>query len=371
LLKKEKKLILNLMIKFVKQVVILPILALILLSQFSVTSFAQNTIPQNGTNADTTKALKSTIGFTECTFDKTNASGSVTKCVTQILQFALVIGVFLVVFRIALVGVYQFNPDASVDAQKESVTLVRDLVIGFILIGAPGMFLGLLNAGLINIEFLDFQKSGLTGGDPTKAKPTNTQGTGSGTSGTNGAGGGSASTGTVSVQGINPSDLKQSLKDLKANGTNTAAADKIKKIATLQAQCGSQFVSSNTATDCKILQTTEYQTVLGGITDNIRTSLGIQNIEQTKFSGAFVSQYPMDIQQTSNPIISGGCTTNYFRLTTKTPNGNKVQNAYTKDCGTTPKDSSGLVKNVGGNLNVQTTTIPAGTTFNREISFVK
>jgi hypothetical protein len=344
---------------------------LILVGQSGLMVFAADPAPTDTQN----KSIQNTanIGFTECSFKTTSASGSVTKCVTQILQFALVIGVFLVVFRIALVGVYQFNPDASVDAQKESVTLVRDLVIGFILIGAPGMFLGLLNANLINIEFLDFTKKGLTGGDPTKAKTNliNTKGTGTGTSGTNGTGGGGTSTGTVSVQGINPNDLKQAITDLKANGTNAAAADKIKKIAALQAQCSSPFVSSGTATDCKTLQTAEYQAVLGGISDNVKTSLGIQNIEQTKFSGSYTSQYPMDIQQTSNPIISGGCTTNYFRLTTKTPTGNKVQNAYTTDCGPSPKDSSGLVKNVGGNLIVQTTTIPVGTTFNREISFVK
>jgi hypothetical protein len=341
----------------------------ILVGQSGVMVF---TAPSTAKDTQNASIENASVGFTECSFKVTNASGSVTKCVTQILQFALVIGVFLVVFRIALVGVYQFNPDASVDAQKESVTLVRDLVIGFILIGAPGMFLGLLNANLINIEFLDFQKSGLTGGDASKAKTNiiNTNGTG-GTKGSNSTGGGGTSTGTVSVQGINPNDLKQALVDLKANGTNTAAADKIKKIATLQAQCSSPFVSSGIATDCKTLQTAEYQAVLGGITDNVKTSLGIQNIEQTKFSGSYTSQYPMDIQQTSNPIISGGCTTNYFRLTTKTPTGNKVQNAYTTDCGTSPKDTSGLVKNVGGNLNVQTTTIPAGTAFNREISFVK
>jgi hypothetical protein len=336
---------------------------LILVGQSGVMVFAQQSTNTSIENAS--------IGFTECKFTETSASGSVTKCVTQILQFALVIGVFLVVFRIALVGVYQFNPDASVDAQKESVTLVRDLVIGFILIGAPGMFLGLLNAGLINIEFLDFQKQGLTGGDASRAKPINTGGTGGGTSSTNGSVRGGTSTGTVSVQGINPNDLKQAITDLKANGTNAAAADKVKKISTLQAQCSSPFVSSNTATECKTLQTNEYQSVLGGITDNVKTSLGIKNIEQTKFSGTFVSQYPMDIQQTSKGIINGGCTTNYFRINTKTPNGINVQNAYTVDCGTSPRDNSGLVKNVAGSLNVQSTTIPAGTAFNREISFLK
>jgi hypothetical protein len=351
--------------KLIQKLFAIIAILLILVGQSGLMVFAQQSTNDSITNNTTN------IGFTECNFTKTSASGSVTKCVTQILQFALVIGVFLVVFRIALVGVYQFNPDASVDAQKESVTLVRDLVIGFILIGAPGMFLGLLNAGLINIEFLDFTKKGLTGGDASKAKPLNVNGTGGSTTGSNTTNGGGTSTGTVSVKGINPSDLKQALTDLKANGTNTAAADKIKTIAQLQAQCSSPFVSSGSATDCKTLQTAEYQAVIGGITDNIKTSLGIQNLEQTKFSGSFVSQYPMDVQQTSNGIKSGGCTTNYFRLTSKTPAGYNVQNAYTTDCGTSPKDGSGLVKNVGGNLNVQTTTIPAGTAFNREISFIK
>ncbi len=333
---------------------------------FSVGVTAQTQILDNGV-----------AGFTECSFQQSkeskDSSNRVTACVRQILQFVFIVAIFLVVFRIALVGVYQFNPDQSIDAQKESVNLVRDLIIGFILIGGPGIFLGLLNANLIKLDFLDFQKNALTGGDASKAKAkVNNSVNGSGSGGSTNGGGGSTSTNATSVQGVSPTQLQQAVADLKANGANQQAADVVKKVATLNAQCKSPFVSSGISGDCKKLQTTEYQSILSSVTPSTLTGLGVANVENTtNFTGTFTSQYDMTVQQTSQPIKKGNCTTNLFSIKFNTPSGVRNEFASTTDCGTTPKDSSGLVINVDGNLNVQSTTIPSGTTFNRDITFLK
>jgi hypothetical protein len=311
------------------------------------------------------------IGFSDCQF-KTAQTDGISKCFRQILQFSFVVAIFLVVFRIAITGIQQFNPDQSVDAQKETVGLIRDLVIGFILIGIPGVFLGLLNAGLLNLEFLGLK--GFSGGDASRV---DTSGINPSAGGKGGSGGGNSNSGgatggnsAVSAQGVTPQNFKDALDKLKQNGTDQQAATTVKKVADLQNQCNSNFVPASIANDCKNLQTAEYQAVLGGLTDSLRSSLGITNAEKTNFSGSFTSQYPMDIQQSNNPIKNGNCVTNMFTITFKKPTGNKIQSAYTTDCGATPADTSGLVKNVSGNLSVGTISLPAGTTFNREIVYL-
>jgi hypothetical protein len=119
-----------------------------------------NTVPTFAQNADV-------IGFTDCNLidaskDKNADKKSlVSKCTTQILTFLFVIGIFLLAFRVAYIGINKFNP-LEQGGEAKQVGLVRDTIIGLILLGAPSLILGALNTNLLKIDILDF--SNFTGG---------------------------------------------------------------------------------------------------------------------------------------------------------------------------------------------------------------
>lgn len=101
------------------------------------------------------------IGFTQCNFTTSSKSSSITPCIQQIMTFLFVIGIFSMAFRIAYIGINKFNPlDQNSDSQQ--VGLVRDTIIGLILLGAPALVLGALNQDLLKLDFLDF--NAFTGG---------------------------------------------------------------------------------------------------------------------------------------------------------------------------------------------------------------
>jgi hypothetical protein len=109
-------------------------------------------------------ADNNTIGFTKCNFTTSSQSDSISPCFEQIMTFLFIVGIFTMALRIAYIGINKFNPlDQNSEAQQ--VGLIRDTIIGLILLGAPALILGALNQDLLNIDFLNF--SGFTGG--TKA----------------------------------------------------------------------------------------------------------------------------------------------------------------------------------------------------------
>jgi hypothetical protein len=109
------------------------------------------------------------IGFTECGFKlpkegetaPTGSESAISKCVKQIMTFLFVIGIFLMAFRIAYIGINKFNP-LEQGGEAQQVGMIRDIAIGLILLGSPALVLGALNEDLLKINFLDF--SSFTGG---------------------------------------------------------------------------------------------------------------------------------------------------------------------------------------------------------------
>ena len=115
--------------------------------------------------ADPTPAPTSStgvIGFKACAFNSGggNNSNALKSCIEDVLKFLFVIGIFLMVFRIAYIGINKLNPEGG--DEKEQVNLIRDVIIGLVLLGAPALVLGAVNQNLLNLNFLDF--TGLTGG---------------------------------------------------------------------------------------------------------------------------------------------------------------------------------------------------------------
>jgi hypothetical protein len=100
------------------------------------------------------------IGFSQCNFSTSTTSKSLTPCIQQVMTFLFVIGIFLMAFRIAYIGLNRFNPLDNSEGQE--VGLVRDTMIGLILLGAPALILGSLNTGLLDLNILDFSR--FTGG---------------------------------------------------------------------------------------------------------------------------------------------------------------------------------------------------------------
>ena len=102
------------------------------------------------------------IGFKACAFNSGsgNNSNALKSCIEDVLKFLFVIGIFLMVFRIAYIGINKLNPEGG--DEKEQVNLIRDVIIGLVLLGAPALVLGAVNQNLLNLNFLDF--TGLTGG---------------------------------------------------------------------------------------------------------------------------------------------------------------------------------------------------------------
>ncbi|MBC7471900.1 MAG: hypothetical protein H7196_01345 [candidate division SR1 bacterium] len=103
------------------------------------------------------------IGFTQCNFTTSSKSNSITPCIQQIMTFLFVIGIFSMAFRIAYIGINKFNPLGQ-NADAQQVGLIRDTIIGLILLGAPAIILGALNQDLLKLDFLNFNS--FTGGTP-------------------------------------------------------------------------------------------------------------------------------------------------------------------------------------------------------------
>jgi hypothetical protein len=146
----------------VKRIIIaIAVILLIFGSLFNISGvYAQSTT--------STTPSSGVIGFTQCNFATSSQSSSISPCVQQILTFLFVIGIFLMAFRIAYIGINRFNP-LDGNSEGEQVGLIRDIIIGLVLLGAPALILSAFNQNLLSLDFLNF--TGFTGG-PVKQSTT-------------------------------------------------------------------------------------------------------------------------------------------------------------------------------------------------------
>jgi hypothetical protein len=153
------------------------VIALLTLVLFPSMAFAQESQSQIG-------------GFKECDFSFANDSSTVSSlnngniagqntlqsCLTSIMKFAFILGIFLIAFRVGLSAFNNFNPNQSGTAINDSIKLVYDIMIGLILIGAPSLIVLLINPAANNLDFLNFSKFTQTVGlvGPTTSAPAST-----------------------------------------------------------------------------------------------------------------------------------------------------------------------------------------------------
>ena len=96
-------------------------------------------------------------GFKECKFgnqDPASSSTAFQKCLTQIFNFFFVAGIFAVALRIVIEALGSLNPFEKGKAVDNSVKLIGDVVVGLMLLGAPGLFLQFFNPNSLNINVI-------------------------------------------------------------------------------------------------------------------------------------------------------------------------------------------------------------------------
>jgi hypothetical protein len=321
----------------------------------SVPVFAQNTTSNSTT----------VLGFSGCSFSDSNGKptgNSASGCIRQLLTFSVVIGVFLMAFRIGLAGLNKFNPlDGGAAGAKDAVNIVREITIGILLIGAPGLVLGLVSSDLVRIDFLNL--NGFTNG---VGVPTLKINNGGGTSSTTGGAGTGGVASGPAVSGVTTTQLSAAFAAYNLNPNDATAKSTLSTILSLNSRCNSAF--TNNYPECQILKTGDFPLVLSKVTPNLLGSLGIANVEAPRsISGPQVNVNDLTIAALNRPaLVANGCTTNYFSVTSATTG---TTNYSTTDCGGL-SDTSGLTSKIGDAIFVNPGVLPAGTVFNRDFTII-
>ncbi len=104
----------------------------------------------------------SNSGFKDCSFDFKNASASdsatnniLQKCIQSVIRFVLVVGIFTMVFRVAFAAIMSVNGEGGDKASKAIKDAIYDVVIGILLIGAPGLIIYTINPAALNLGALN------------------------------------------------------------------------------------------------------------------------------------------------------------------------------------------------------------------------
>lgn len=117
------------------------------------------------------------IGFKECNFVTnsgqpgaavvSNVDAQFQKCVGSIIQFFFALALFIIAVRIGIEAFANINPAEAGKAVSNTITLVRDVTVGLLLIGSPSIFLSFFNpttlslAGVINLQRLSGPAKGV------------------------------------------------------------------------------------------------------------------------------------------------------------------------------------------------------------------
>jgi hypothetical protein len=318
-------------------------------------------------------ATDNVIGFTGC-----NDGDKLGQCVGSILRFAFVIGVFLMAFRIAMIGVNRFNPESNEDPSKAVGEAVRDLIIGVILLGAPSLILGSLNQDLLRLDFLKLD--GFTGGKLSTGTAPNTGGGGSsggGSGGSNtggGVGGGNSSggntnTGGVRVSGVTATQLGDALSNFTANPANATpeTLNILKSIGNIVATCDDVFTANYSS--CQTLGTGEFSILKSQFTDTLLRGLQIPNIEPpSTYTGNVSNNQNIRIEPAGIPNkTQGSCILSYAKIT---QGNNPPKTAQFSTCNGIISNPS-FMRFVNNVPEIRTTDLPAGSQIKGPFTYIQ
>jgi uncharacterized membrane protein YgcG len=145
---------------------ILLVQVLVFVPGIGVVSVSVQAQDSNIANQDqTVSQANGVLGFSDCSpgaYAEAGPGGGsslVFNCVRSVLRFVFILGLFIGAFRFAVAALGNYAPGATVDGIAESRKALNGIVIGLLLMGAPGAILSVLNPATTNIDFL----SGLSG----------------------------------------------------------------------------------------------------------------------------------------------------------------------------------------------------------------
>jgi len=115
------------------------------------------------------------VGFTQCQFNTQSQSAgdvSIQNCLGQIFQFTFVVGMFIIAIRVAILAIGNYNPFDNGKAVNQTIGLVWEVTLGFILLGSPVLLINVINPAALNLSFLQLgtvitNQGGNTGGTDT------------------------------------------------------------------------------------------------------------------------------------------------------------------------------------------------------------
>lgn len=94
------------------------------------------------------------VNFTQCQFSEGSGENAVQNCLGQIFQFTFVVGMFIIAIRVAIFALNNYNPVENGKAVNESINIVWESTLGFLLLGMPILFIGIFNPASLNFSFL-------------------------------------------------------------------------------------------------------------------------------------------------------------------------------------------------------------------------
>lgn len=238
------------------------------------------------------------VGFTECQFSagSDNAGdASIQACLGQIFQFTFVVGMFIIAIRVALLAIGNYNPFDNGKAVNQTIGLVWEVTLGFILLGSPVLLINIINPAALNLSFLQIgnvvsQQGSSTppggGGSPDGGSSDSTSNSTDSTADPVVNNDGTTSSpeqleaAVDDVQGgpIVDSSLSKiansAFNGINANAQNIAPSNESVKIINnflqIEQQCQKPFGSLRDFNNCRAIEQPEYITIRNSIQDRTR-----------------------------------------------------------------------------------------------------
>jgi hypothetical protein len=273
------------------------------------------------------------VGFSECQFDPSTQTGgdvSIQRCLGQIFQFTFVVGMFIIAIRVGIFAIGNYNPFDNGRAVNDSIRIVWEATLGFILLGSPVLVINIFNPAALNLSFLNlgsvapgaspFSDGGGGGGDTTSGEQSDPA-----LDGGNGPSSGDLSdaldqTGarsnrqTVARFIAGPGLIAQAQD---SGLSDQEAIEIITEVLEAELECRKFFITALDFSNCQILEDPAFVTQRNRISDRLR-ELYTPLIEQSKFAfgnivvSRDVEVLPINIQ--SDESLNEGCQFEYAML---------------------------------------------------------
>lgn len=285
--------------------------------------------------------------FSECRFSTptqgTTQNDQLILCMRQIYNFIFFIGIILIIYRIAVAALDNFDPTRNGRAVDNSIKAIRDIVTGLIILGGFYIFLNTLNPALLMTNFLE-AASRL---NPSQSTTNNQQGSNTNEPNLN-----------ESVQNLNnrqsynqPNSLFLINTYAQSNTPNNSPSkESIEKSRSVVQKainelnfCKTLFVPASSKSTC-ITSINENEPILNKLDPSIRAELTVLTDADKEFSGSLVTLNKITILNTLVPSYTDPatkCVRNWIHISIESYGEHVLT---TLDCGGVIADNTPLLK---------------------------